>query len=145
MRGTNILSSLTKFWRDTAAGKIYRSPLGWIYSDTGLTNASGVFIPPREEKATGRLISLERRPAVRNCPTPPGDPKDFVQVTGINKTRYFVGERFCKKCPHRIRGGYCQELRRLAREGPPAEQKMAMMIDEAMAMQKTNAIMKGVL
>jgi hypothetical protein len=100
-----VFALIGKSIADEHLGKIQWRPNGWIYSDAGWTNRSGHFIPPHEDVSTGRLVSLKDGRHVINCPTPP------VPDAYKGKHGHYVPYGKCLKCPMRIRGGYCKELR----------------------------------
>lgn len=126
-------------------GCLHKSSAGYIYSDKGCTNSSGVFLRAHENESDGRMISLQIRPYVKNCPEPPVE-EDFVNTGTPEKPTFWVPEAVCRKCPSRLRRARgrnfsaCAKLRDRRRTYVVGTNTVSAI---AAATQKANAILNG--
>lgn len=129
-----LMASIIKAQAKVKNGAIHICPNGYILSDEGWTNASGVFIAARPT-ADGRMASLRGGlRSVSNCPKPPGDFPIFVDDRG---THNWVPMKECRKCPNHIPSGRganypcCAVLREQAKGEPHPVAKASEMYDQA--------------
>lgn len=120
---TNLFGWIIKDLVEAKQGKLRKSSAGYIFSDKGCTNNQGYHLPAIVHEVTNKLISLEIRPYIRNCPVPPYE--GAVEESRSHRTErgyYWVREAACKKCQYRLKKACCAKLREERREDNPAKQ-----------------------
>ena len=101
----SMFNELAKYQSKYYKGKIESFPrTGYVFSDKGWQSPNGRFFKPFESD-DGRIVSFTNRPSVC-CPSPEIG-SEFPKI----RSYYRVHKSICNKCPHRIKGGFCELLR----------------------------------
>ena len=102
-----IVSYYSKQAKNFYLGKIDWHLSGYSYGDDGWTNKQGVHFKSH--------IADEGLPVKLNGVISVCCPIKKTEASPLVREYYSVPKRICNKCEHRLKGGYCAELRRLRR------------------------------
>ena len=102
------MNIILKKEREYYLGKIRWYSSGYSYGDEGYTSVNGYHFKSH--------IADEGLPVKLNGVISVHCPLKKTEYAPLVREHYSVPKRICNKCEHRLRGGYCAELRRMRGE-----------------------------